>query len=50
MCPGEMSAGDRKQKIQRLKKLSPNERGLLANARCLSEGVDVPVARWGCLY
>ena len=39
---GEMSAGDRKQKIQRLKKLPPNERGLLANARCLSEGVDVP--------
>ena len=39
---GEMSAGDRKQKIQRLKKLPPDERGLLANARCLSEGVDVP--------
>ena len=39
---GEMSAGDRKQKIQKLKKLSLNERGLLANARCLSEGVDVP--------
>ena len=39
---GEMSAGDRKKKIQRLKKLLPDERGLLANARCLSEGVDVP--------
>jgi predicted helicase len=39
---GEMSAGDRKQKIQRLKKLLPNERGLLANSRCLFEGVDVP--------
>ena len=39
---GEMKAVDRKRKIQRLKKLPPTERGLLANARCLAEGVDVP--------
>ena len=39
---GKMKASDRKAKITRLKKLSGIDRGLLANARCLSEGVDVP--------
>lgn len=39
---GKMKASDRKEKIKRLKKLSGIDRGLLANARCLSEGVDVP--------
>jgi superfamily II DNA or RNA helicase len=39
---GEMSAGDRGVLIQHLKKLDDGERGLLANARCLAEGVDVP--------
>ncbi|MFM8856316.1 MAG: Helicase associated domain protein, partial [Actinomycetota bacterium] len=39
---GEMSAGERSVLIQHLKRLDDGERGLLANARCLSEGVDVP--------
>jgi len=39
---GEMSAGERSILIQHLKRLDDGERGLLANARCLAEGVDVP--------
>jgi superfamily II DNA or RNA helicase len=39
---GEMSAGDRTTKIKKLKDLGSAGRGLLTNARCLSEGVDVP--------
>ena len=39
---GEMSAGDRTTKIKKLKDLGLSDRGLLTNARCLSEGVDVP--------
>lgn len=39
---GEMSAGVRHVRLQRLRQLNPGERGLLTNARCLSEGVDVP--------
>ena len=39
---GEMSAGDRKDKIDRLKVLEGYDRGILTNARCLAEGVDVP--------
>jgi superfamily II DNA or RNA helicase/DNA-binding TFAR19-related protein (PDSD5 family) len=39
---GEMNAGDRKNKIDRLKGLEGFDRGILANARCLAEGVDVP--------
>lgn len=39
---GEMKAGDRKDKIDRLKVLEGFERGILTNARCLAEGVDVP--------
>jgi superfamily II DNA or RNA helicase len=39
---GEMSAGDRHARLQHLEKLDHGERGLLANARCLAEGVDVP--------
>ncbi|MCU1701342.1 MAG: putative helicase [Mycobacterium sp.] len=39
---GEMSAGQRHVLLQRLSRLDDGERGLLANARCLSEGVDVP--------
>ncbi|MBU3751939.1 MAG: DEAD/DEAH box helicase, partial [Mycobacterium sp.] len=38
---GEMSAGERGLLIQNLKRLDDGERGLLANARCLAEGVDV---------
>ena len=39
---GEMKAGDRKDKIDRLKVLEGYDRGVLTNARCLAEGVDVP--------
>ncbi len=39
---GEMKAGDRKDKIDRLKILEGYDRGVLTNARCLAEGVDVP--------
>ena len=39
---GAMNAGDRKNKIDRLKVLEGFDRGILANARCLAEGVDVP--------
>ena len=39
---GEMQAGERKGKIDRLKALDGYDRGILTNARCLAEGVDVP--------
>ena len=39
---GEMSARIRRQKVNALRYLSNADRSLLANARCLSEGVDVP--------
>ncbi|CAG0992625.1 Putative DNA repair helicase RadD [Anaerolineales bacterium] len=39
---GNMPANKRKIKLDQLKALSANERGVLSNARCLSEGVDVP--------
>jgi superfamily II DNA or RNA helicase len=39
---GKMSTHDRNTKLQTLRSIGENERGLLANARCLSEGVDVP--------
>ncbi len=39
---GNMPAGKRKVKLDRLKELTANERALLSNARCLAEGVDVP--------
>ncbi|MFD6391891.1 Helicase associated domain protein, partial [Nocardia sp. NPDC060259] len=39
---GEMTAGERHVRLRRLRQLENGERGLLANARCLSEGVDVP--------
>ena len=39
---GEMKAGDRKEKIEKLKMLEGFDRGILTNARCLAEGVDVP--------
>ena len=42
VAAGEMPAGDRYVLLQRLARLNDGERGLLANARCLSEGVDVP--------
>jgi len=39
---GNMPANKRKTKLDQLKALSADERGVLSNARCLSEGVDVP--------
>ena len=39
---GDMKAVDRKEKIDRLKVLEGYNRGILTNARCLAEGVDVP--------
>lgn len=39
---GEMTAGERHVRLQHLGRLGDGKRGLLANARCLSEGVDVP--------
>ena len=39
---GKMSSYDRGLRLSQLKKLHNADRGLLTNARCLSEGVDVP--------
>ncbi|MGY3413516.1 superfamily II DNA or RNA helicase [Bradyrhizobium sp. GM5.1] len=39
---GEMPTASRRQKLMRLKTVAGGEIGLLSNARCLSEGVDVP--------
>jgi hypothetical protein len=39
---GEMPTDKRRRKLSQLKSLKEGERGLLTNARCLSEGVDVP--------
>jgi superfamily II DNA or RNA helicase len=39
---GKMSTSDRGDKLKSLKSIGDNEIGLLSNARCLSEGVDVP--------
>jgi len=39
---GKMPSDKRKAKLLQLKKLSRVDRGLLTNARCLSEGIDVP--------
>ena len=39
---GEMATDKRRIKLSQLKEMAPQERRLLTNARCLSEGVDVP--------
>ena len=39
---GDMPTISRRQKLKRLKNVRNDEIGLLSNARCLSEGVDVP--------
>ncbi len=39
---GEMSTSERSKKLRALGALEDEDRYLLANARCLSEGVDVP--------
>ncbi len=37
-----MTSGHRDRLLLRFRNLAPKERGLLSNARCLGEGVDVP--------
>ena len=37
-----MSSGHRDRVLLRFRNLEPDEIGLLSNARCLAEGVDVP--------
>lgn len=39
---GAMPSGRRDTLLRRLRELEPDARGLLTNARCLGEGVDVP--------
>jgi superfamily II DNA or RNA helicase len=39
---GDMPADKRRIKLDQLKSLKADQRGILTNARCLSEGVDVP--------
>lgn len=39
---GTMPTDKRRQKLDRIRNLEKEERGILSNARCLSEGVDVP--------
>ena len=39
---GQMSTHKRRLKLTQLKELTRGDRGLLTNARCLSEGIDVP--------
>jgi hypothetical protein len=39
---GAMTSGRRDRLLLRFRNLAPKERGLLSNARCLGEGVDVP--------
>ncbi len=39
---GKMTAGERDARLRRLRAVGSGERGVLTNARCLTEGVDVP--------
>ena len=39
---GAMSSGHRDRVLLRFRDFAPDELGLLSNARCLGEGVDVP--------
>jgi superfamily II DNA or RNA helicase len=39
---GDMPTSQRRLKLEHLKNIKSDQRALLANARCLSEGVDVP--------
>lgn len=40
---GDMKTSERREKIKQLEALETFDRGLLSNARCLAEGVNVPV-------
>lgn len=42
LVSGEMSTGKRDVLLNRFRYLEDGERGLLANARCLGEGIDLP--------
>ncbi len=42
LISGEMTSGERDVLLGRFRSLEDGERGLLSNARCLAEGVDVP--------
>ena len=39
---GKMTSGERETRLNRLRAVGIGERGILTNARCLAEGVDVP--------
>jgi superfamily II DNA or RNA helicase len=39
---GTMSADDRQRMLRSLSEVGEGERGLISNARCLTEGIDVP--------
>ena len=39
---GAMSSGERAVQLDRLREVEAGERGVLSNARCLGEGVDIP--------
>ncbi len=39
---GSMKTADRNEKLQRLKHVPEGERRILSNAKCLSEGIDIP--------
>jgi superfamily II DNA or RNA helicase len=39
---GQMSSGERDRRLEELRTVGPDQRGLLSSARCLAEGVDVP--------
>jgi superfamily II DNA or RNA helicase len=39
---GEMTSGERDSRLNRLRAVAGAQRGVLSNARCLAEGVDVP--------
>ena len=39
---GEMTSGERETRLNELRDVGEGKRGLLTNARCLTEGVDVP--------
>ncbi|MDA7432316.1 DEAD/DEAH box helicase family protein [Synechococcus sp. AH-601-N23] len=39
---GKMNSSEREERIRSLKNIKEGEIGILSNARCLSEGVDVP--------
>jgi superfamily II DNA or RNA helicase len=40
---GKMTAGERGQLLDQLRDLYDADRGVLSNARCLTEGIDVPI-------